>query len=123
VRTPGIDERERLLTLSALASVALILGLLVDRAAIGAEVALAFPLGSLFLPVPAAWFVAGWKAVTHRLFRLVTSVLLIAVHVLVVTPIGLLRRLRRRGPAPTSTFVPAEEPEAGPDPASWERPG
>ena len=125
MRTPGIDERERLMTLSALASVVLILGLATDPV-IGGIAALCLLLLSLFLPVPAAWFVAGWKAITHRLFGVVMSILLVLVHLLVLTPIGLLRRMCRQASQSSQSstmYVEADEPQSGPDQSSWDRPG
>lgn len=122
MKGPDLDPRERLQTLGALACVALIAGLVADTP-VGAHVALGILLVALFLPVPGAWFVVGWKAVTHRVASAVTAVLLALVYLLVVTPIGLLRRIGARPPETESLFVPADEPEEGPDAASWDRPG
>jgi len=122
MKGPGIEARERLETLSALACVALILGFVTGSQA-GPWTALGLLLFALFLPVPSAWFVRGWKTVTHGIAKVVTALLLVVVHLLVVTPTGLLRRIGRKPPAVGSAFVPADEPESGPAPASWDRPG
>jgi hypothetical protein len=122
MRDAGIPPRERLETTSALAAVSLVLGLLGGGWAF-AGVALGLLLASLFLPGPTAWAVRGWKTVTHAVAKVVTTALLAGVHLLVVTPTGVLRRLSRRDAGHEGAFVDAGEAPGGPPPESWDRHG
>jgi len=109
VKRHSMSHRRRLEGLLSLVLVLLVLSLVLDvpglaaAAAVVAFIALASTAGSTLLS-------AAWWGLTGLVGRLVSGLILALIFFLVVTPVGLLRRLLGKGPAALRPLPAGREP-------------
>ncbi|MFH1531183.1 MAG: hypothetical protein ABIK09_10685 [Pseudomonadota bacterium] len=104
-----MPHRRRLEGLLSLALVLLVLSFVLDIRQLAAAAAAVIFLGLASVTL-SSLLSAAWWGLTGLIGRLVSGTLLTLVYVVMVTPVGLLRRLLRRGPPSLRPLPRGETP-------------